>query len=420
MTRLEGYRSSLVAENVFGGLAHLMEVGPPTAPSMLLVHGIGEDGAGDFFPILPILAESYHVYAVDLPGFGRSTHGTALYSPENYVRFLHEAIRPRVDRTFALIGHSMGGAISLLYAARYPEDVTRLGLIDVAGILHREALVPFIVQSGIGKLFEPAEGITGALASVLVSHAAGPEKLLENDLARGHLLSDSRQIAAAALILQDFGPAIAELRIPTLVVWGRHDPIAPLRTGTLLGARLPYARLEVLEQSAHIPMETEPDRLAATLIRWLEAPIQAPDQEAGPSTRLGRCDQAQGVRFEGAYRQIEIVGCKDVRLAQVRAEQVRIMDSQVIIESTRLGNSAVALYAARSRLEVTGSIFSGNLAMQLDRAELDVAGSDLTADSAAARTSGPSRILFSASHVASPRQQGYLHGVTELGENQAL
>lgn len=425
ITQLVGYRASYVVDSVFGGQAHLLEVGLSTAPALLLVHGLGDSGARDFFPILPTLAQTYHVYAIDLPGFGRSTHGAALYSPSNYVRFLHDVVRPRIAGAFALVGHSMGGAISLAYAHHHPEDVTRLVLIDAAGILHREALVPLIAQAQIGKFFEPAQGIVGTLTGMVVDHAASPETLLENELVRHHLLSDANQIAAAALILHNFGPAIAELSTETLVVWGRQDVIAPLRTGTLLASRLPKARFAILEQSGHVPMETEPDLLARTIWSWLQvpssdAPIEPTSVAPTPSTRLGRCDQAQGVQFAGAYRQIDIVGCQNVRLERVQAESVRIWDSQVVIEGTRLNGLDVALYATRSRLELTGCVVAARTAMRIDATEVDAAGSDFTGQVAALQTKAASRILFSVSRITTPKQRRYLHEVVDLGAEQEM
>lgn len=89
ITHIPGYRTRTLPDNVFGGQVHLLEAGPPMAPALLLVHGLGDNGARDFYPILPLLARSHHVYAVDLPGFGQSTHATALY--RNRCRCAHFA-----------------------------------------------------------------------------------------------------------------------------------------------------------------------------------------------------------------------------------------------------------------------------------------------------------------------------------------
>ena len=420
ITELAGYRAYDLDDTVFRGQVHLREAGPAAAPAVLLLHGIGENGARDFFPILPALARSNHVYAVDLPGFGRSTHGTNLYSPDNYARVLHDVVRPRIQGASALIGHSMGGAIALEYAHLYPDDVGKLALIDAAGILHRSALVPLIARTGIGTLFEPAQGLVGTLTGIIVDRASSPEGLLENDFTRSHVLTSPNQIAAASLILHNFGAAIAELKTESLIVWGRHDGIAPLRTAKLLASRLPNAKLVILEQSGHVPMDTEPEALALVLSDWLKAPRTTALVEPRSATRVGRCDKSDGMQFEGEYSRINIVQCHDVHVRNVRAESIQIWDSDVVMEGTRLNSPDVALIVGRSRLELTGCVIVGHAAVRLDKSELDVAGTDFTGRLVAVQTLGPSRILFSASSITSPAQHRYVHDIVELAAWQAM
>jgi len=149
---LPGYRSELVEAPVFGGQVYVLEAGPADAEAVVLVHGLGDSGSRDWYPILPALAARYHVVTFDLPGFGRSTHAHELYSPEGYAEFIHALVGQRVHGAFNLVGHSMGGAISLFYAGRFPGDVKRLVLIDAAGILHRKAYVNFAVSAGLDSL----------------------------------------------------------------------------------------------------------------------------------------------------------------------------------------------------------------------------------------------------------------------------
>lgn len=423
IARLAGYRTRLIPESVFRGFARWLEVGPTDAPPLLLIHGIGEGGVHDFQSILPALAEQYHVYAVDVPGFGNSSRSAALYSPERYVRFLHEAAQTHLPRPINLVGHSMGGAIALLYAHHHPRMVSRLVLIDAAGILHREALTQYIATSGIGHLFEPAGRIVGDLTGLLVSRAPGPEALLENDTARSVVLPEPKQVAAAALIVHNFGPPVAETRVRTLLIWGRNDFIAPLRTATLLAARLPHVRLEILERSGHVPMDTEPELLASQMLEWLHSSVSAPSipwPAPVVPPRFGRCDQSSGVTFEGVYQEIQIVDCKGVRLSHVQADSVQIWDSEVTVESSQFRTPGAALIAVRSKVELTGCVLSGGVALHLDGAELDAAGSDFWGQAMTVYNRDPSRILFSASRLTSALGQRYLHEGVELSQNQSL
>ena len=106
----------------------------------MLVHGLGEAGVKDFYPLFPELARKRHVVAFDLPGFGRSGRINTRYAPDRYAAVLFRVIEAYGDgQQVDVLGHSMGGAIAMLHAASYPRQVRRLVVVDAAGILHREA-----------------------------------------------------------------------------------------------------------------------------------------------------------------------------------------------------------------------------------------------------------------------------------------
>ena len=430
---LPGYRAGIVNEPVFGGEAFVMEAGPTDAPTVVLVHGLGDSGARDFYPVLPSLATLYHVVAFDLPGFGRSTHGHELYSPERYVEFIHAVVGQRRRGPFNLVGHSMGGALALRYAASFPMDVSRLLLIDVAGILHQKAYANFALFAGVENVlgFMGAVGKDALRAAMeeasrqaqplqpLLQGAPDLRILLQNDLLRATFLDNPSRIAALALILDNFGPAIAQVRSPAWILWGRHDAIASQRTGLVLQARLPHAQFYILEASGHDPMLSEPAAMSQLMLRWLSTPtdhfaVTAAPPPLAPSARAGRCESESGIRFTGDYSQIEIVGCRDVSLKDVRAASVHVRNSEVVIENTQVSAQATALQVVGSRVEVTACDLSGTVALDSEGSEIDLAGVNLQGQRAGVHVAGSSRIIFSVCRVDSPINHRYLHDAMEL------
>src|SRR3979490_1691379 len=81
--RVPGTEAHRIDEPVFGGQMVVYEAGRGNAREILLVHGIGPEAARDFRDHIPWLKKSFHVVAVDPPGFGASDRANVLYSPRN-------------------------------------------------------------------------------------------------------------------------------------------------------------------------------------------------------------------------------------------------------------------------------------------------------------------------------------------------
>ncbi|MCG8082358.1 MAG: alpha/beta hydrolase, partial [Candidatus Thiodiazotropha taylori] len=139
-------------ERVFGGQVYLRTAGNPNKPAVVMVHGLGDEASTCWEDILQRLKKDYFIFTFDLPGFGRSTKQNALYSPVNYARLIHQLTDKHVGKPFHLVGHSMGGAISLQFTHSYPAAVKTLTLISAAGILHRQAYTKYLAPLGVDKV----------------------------------------------------------------------------------------------------------------------------------------------------------------------------------------------------------------------------------------------------------------------------
>src|SRR3977135_1000919 len=148
--RVPGTEAHRIDEPVFGGQMVVYEAGRGNERGILLVHGIGDEAARDFRDHIAWLQKSFHVVAVDLPGFGASDRANVLYSPGNYARVLKHVAGRFMHGPFALVGHSMGAVVSLRYAAAYPDDVLRLAVVDAPGVLHSSSTTnQFLAHFGL-------------------------------------------------------------------------------------------------------------------------------------------------------------------------------------------------------------------------------------------------------------------------------
>ena len=364
---------------MFNGDVVLYRAGKRGAEPIILVHGLSRGGARDWAQVIPALAASYDVYAVDLPGFGGSDKGNHLYSPANYVRVLDALFGQRLKRPAILIGHSMGGVIVLAYAAAYPDRVRRLIVADVAGVLHRSVYGEFLGRA----VAERAIGDNPwyeALVKVIISQAenlpATGLMSIEQPRVRQRLLrGDPFAIAALALVEHDLGRGLRAIKVPTLVVWTSDDRVAPPRTGQVLASLIPGARLRVIGEGGHAPQLSEPERFNAVLRDELRNKLEdkpyAQPLAAPAGSRSGRCTSERGRQFTGDYAEIALEGCVDVEVSDARVGRMRVSRSQVRIVNSHVRDG---VESHDSRLEFTGGSLGGDPPLMLDETNVDAAG----------------------------------------------
>lgn len=429
--RVPGMEAQRIDEPVFGGQVVVYEAGRGNAPGILLVHGIGSEGARDFREQIDWMKKSFHVIALDLPGFGQSDKANVLYSPGNYAAVLRHVAGRFLDRPFLLVGHSMGAVVSLRYAATYPEDVERLVVADAPGVLHRHTLAgQYLAHVGlpfVPSAIDPAEGLARLarkLLSPLERLPFDPEVILASPQLRQRLLSgDPVKIAGLAVVNEDLRRTLPRVVAETLVVWGADDTIAPLRTGKLLALKLPHARLAVIDQAGHELMLEAPERFRAVVEPFLE--LGLPPAPAAPPKRLRHgdvfCKGKRAVSYEGDYDTLTLDGCEQISIRNARVRELRVLDSSVTLYDSRIGGGKVGVDARSSTIEMTGGRIEGDVAISALASRLDLAAVEVEGREAAV-TAGEKRsyVVFSLCRVRSPHTRGEQHGFYTVTEKNPL
>jgi len=428
-TGIPGTELHRIDEPVFGGHVVVYEAG--RGPSVLLVHGIGAGGARDYRKQIEWLKKSFHVVAVDLPGFGASDKGNLLYSPSNYAGVLKRVADRFLERPFILVGHSMGAVVSLRYAATFPEDVDRLVVIDAPGILHRvSSASQFLAYLGVEFVppaIEPMEEIANLARRFLAPLARlqlDPQIILASAQLRETLLGgDPAKISGLAVVSEDLRSALPRAVAPTLLVWGAKDALAPARNGRVLALKLPRAQLQVIEGAAHTPMIETPERFRATLEPFLA--LGLPPAQAASRSRAkhgeGRCLKERDRVFEGDYDLLTLESCSRARIRNARVRVLRIVDSSVTVDDSQIGGGETGLYARGSSIVVTGGRIEGEVAILASGSRLDLAAVEVEGRKAAVKAAVETgeggeaaaaprfSIVFSLSRVTSPITRGELH-----------
>ncbi len=418
-------------EPVFDGMVCTQQTNPTAKTGVILIHGLG-GSMNDWKNTIPALAKNFHVLAFDLPGFGKSDKGSQEYSPTRYAnlaQFLADRYFPGKD--YHIVGHSMGGAIALRFAALRPLRFQRLVLIDVAGVLHPQVISKFQAGSMLDSASGPlktrrfVEHLSGRLLEEIDRLPISPIDIVNSSLGRDYVLQGGPQsIAALMLSGEDFSNAITSVTEPTLVLWGDNDLIAPLRTGRVLAARLPQARLSIIADSGHEPMLDQTDITNALIEKHLLANEPelaalyppAPALHVLESDRVGTCKRDSGMSFTGDFRRIELDDCTNITIRNARVGQLNVLNSIVSLFDTDILGGNEALHAYNSEVTITNGNISGEIAIKSERSRFDLAGVHLKASKDAVKASG-SKFVFSVSQAHSLHTDGNLHFYRKMNDS---
>lgn len=255
-------------------------------PVVLLIHGI-VGCAAQWDQVIPLLAERYTVVAPDLLGHGQSAKPRGDYSLGAYAASVRDLLLALGHRRATVVGHSLGGGVAMQFAYEYPPFAERLVLVSSGGLgreVHpllraatlpgSELVLPLIAHQRL-------HGVGGALLQMLdrLGLRTGTDLA---EMARGYgSLADAgaRQafIYTLRAVLDVTGQRVSatdrlylgEL-LPSLVIWGRRDPLIPVEHATVAHNGLPGSRMEVFDDAGHFPQLHDPVRFALTVIDFIE------------------------------------------------------------------------------------------------------------------------------------------------------
>jgi len=364
-------------------------------PPIVLLHGPGEHAA-KWLRILPELVRTHHVIAPDLPGHGMSGTIEGPIHPDRVLAWLGELIERTCPTPPILVGQILGAAIAARFAAKQGNQLRCLVLSDAL------ALAPF----------QPAPEFGAALTAFITEPSPENHDRLwqrcafDLDALRDHMGESWERLRAYNLdraqalelkptqqsLMEQFGfaaipPEILEaIRVPTVLIWGRHDLATPLPVAEAASARYGWP-LHVIDSAADDPPIEQPAAfvkvLRAALIEAEAAAPQAPDtREAWDRIAPGydrtntetqmwlgnesllRAGLRPGMRF------LDIAsgsGALSIPAARIGAEVVAVDQSPVMLRLLRER-------ASRESLGIDTRVMDGH-ALALDDDSFDVAGS---------------------------------------------
>ncbi|MDK3255822.1 alpha/beta hydrolase [Blastococcus capsensis] len=278
-----------------GGPVHYVDFGgPEEGPAVVLVHGLGGSHL-NWDLVAPLLRDHARVWAIDLPGFGRSEPGSRTAGVTANVGVLHRFLTEVVAGPAVLVGNSMGGMISILEAGEHPEAVRGLVLLDPAVPGPRRALDPLVAVTFalyaipfVGERFlwwrRQRRSALGRVCDMLQLVGVDPDQVPSHVIDRSVTLLEERRdvagmdrafLAAARSVLRvladprRYRAAMAAIDVPVLLVHGDRDRLVSVQAARDIAARHPGWRYSEWAGVGHVPQLQAPGRLADELLDWM-------------------------------------------------------------------------------------------------------------------------------------------------------
>ena len=232
---------------VQGIQTHLFEAGSPTAPPLLYLHGTNLGNL--WLDYHNVLAQHFHIFAPDTPGFGLTARPDWMRDMSDYILYFRDLLDTLGLDKPNIVGHSLGGWMAAELAVWYPERVSKLVLANAAGIR--------VKGSPIADLF--AMNIQEVLAACFDDPMAAMP-LMPAEFNTDYMIAQylERMTLATLAWNPSYDPKLerrlARVKCPTLVIWGENDRLIPQVYGDTLHKIIADSRLVKLAGTGHMPM----------------------------------------------------------------------------------------------------------------------------------------------------------------------
>jgi 4,5:9,10-diseco-3-hydroxy-5,9,17-trioxoandrosta-1(10),2-diene-4-oate hydrolase len=226
------------------------------------------------------LAKHHRVYAFDMVGAGRSDKPAAAYTFEFMAQFTRAFMKALDISQASLIGTSAGGGVALTVARDFPELVERLILVGSAGLGKEISfLLRLTTLPGFGRLLRSP---SKAGVAMLYKQAVYDSKLITAEMVEEFYQMAMLPGAAKATLnvgcsnfnlwgqfYQSLVASLQTITTPTLIIWGRQDPMVPVSHAQKAAKLMPKAQLEIFEACGHWSPIEQPQKFNQRVLEFL-------------------------------------------------------------------------------------------------------------------------------------------------------
>ncbi|WP_394558967.1 alpha/beta fold hydrolase [Aquipseudomonas alcaligenes] len=260
---------------VDGLTIHYYDGGPSGGETLVMIHGFGAN-RDNWLRFARHFSQRYRVIALDLPGFGESDKPDVNYDVASQTARLHAFVQALGISKPHLIGNSMGGHIAALYAARYPDQVASVALLDNAGILSpRKSEMFAMLEDGKPNplVVRKAEDFDALMRFVFANPPPLPESLKRHFAAQS--MANQQQHDRIFTQLREryvpLEPELPKIQVPALVLWGDQDRVLDISSIEVMKPLLKKPTIVVMKDCGHAPMLERPEETAQHYQTFLDS-----------------------------------------------------------------------------------------------------------------------------------------------------
>lgn len=213
---------------------------------VILLHGWGAN-LQSFTPVINYLQNNFKLYAIDLPGFGKSEIPDHALGINEYANLIEHFIQIMSIKNPILIGHSFGGRIIIYLTGKMKFNAHKIILIDSAGIKPKRKfknILKIYLFKTIKKILQLPllKNKTQGLIERARKYFGSDDYKNTNGIMRDILVK---------VVNQDLRALLPNINAPTLVIWGEHDTATPISDGKVMEKLIPDAGLVILKNAGH-------------------------------------------------------------------------------------------------------------------------------------------------------------------------
>lgn len=230
---------------------------PIKSGSIYILHGWAYS-TSEWSPFVSLLKKrGLTPILINVPGLTEKINKP--WNIEDYTSWLYEKLKK--EKNIVLIGHSNGGRIAMGFSIKYPGKVSKLILIDSAGIYHDELYIKF-KRRIFGTIAKTGRKLTRVgIARDFLYFLTGEKDYKE--------ASENMKKTMVNLLKFDKTLKAEAISVPTIIIWGQDDKITPVSDGKILSEKIVNSKLHIIDDARHSPQFTHPQQVSDIILSQL-------------------------------------------------------------------------------------------------------------------------------------------------------